>query len=199
MQHLNLLANAIKQTVALTDAELADLLQGVTHRKLARREHLLLAGEVCDVVYYIVEGCLRYYALSEKGEERTGQFFFENEWYTDYASFLQLQPSGQCIQALEPTQVLILSRKHLYEAYDRTPRLERFGRLMAEQAYLGARGRNMSLLSQTPEQRYQALIERRPQLLQRVPLHYIASFLGIEPESLSRIRKRGYEQEHGNG
>ena len=158
------LATAIRSVAPLADGDLEDLLLKVECRQLARREHLLQPGQVCDVVYFIRAGCLRYYTVSEKSEERTGQFFFDNEWYTDYESFLQQTPSCQYIQALEPTQVLIITRKQLYDAYERTPRFERFERIMAEQAYLGARSRNLSLLSQTPEKRYHHLVERRPQL-----------------------------------
>ena len=165
----------------------------LTFKKLRRREFFLQPHEVCKHVAFVKRGCLRYF-YDAAGEERTGQFFFENSWYTDYESFLTGEPSSQAIQALEPTELCLLSKGALYELYERYPTFERFGRLMAENAYLGSRRNNVSLLTASPEERYLDLIQTRPKLLERVALRYIASYLGIQPESLSRIRKRLFNQ-----
>ena len=134
-------------------------------------------------------GGLRYFYTLE-GEERTGQFFFEGEWYTDYDSFLDQKPSAQNIQALEPTRVWLMAKPDLYRLYEERPVFEHFGRLMAEQAYRGSKARGAALLNQTPAERYARLLRERPQLVQRVSQRLIATYLDIKPESLRRIRTR---------
>ncbi|MEM0995359.1 MAG: hypothetical protein AAGI49_20165 [Bacteroidota bacterium] len=104
------------------------------------------------------------------------------------------KPSDQYIQALEKTTVAVLSREATYELYDLIPKFERFGRLMAENAFIGLRRRTETLTHLSAEERYLNLVNNRPKVIQRVPQHYIASYLGIKPQSLSRIRKRIFEE-----
>lgn len=175
--------------LALTDDDFAALQALLQPRQLAKKELLLREGDICRTVAYIEYGALRYF-YTVQGEERTGQFFFEHDWYTDYDSFLDQQPSTQTIQALEPTRVWLLPHADLYRLYAERPVFERFGRLMAEQAYRGSKARGAMLLNQTPAERYERLLRERPQVGQRVSQRLIATYLGIKPESLSRIRRR---------
>jgi CRP/FNR family transcriptional regulator, anaerobic regulatory protein len=175
-----------------TDEELALFCSILNLRHLKRREYLYQPGQICHCVAFIEQGSLRYFTLVD-GTEQTGQFFFENSWYTDYESFLSTQPTEQYIQALEPTTAWLLPKTALYELYNLYPKFERFGRIMAENAYLGSRKSKEMLQNLVPEARYRWLIEERPKVIERVSLKYIASYLGIQPESLSRIRKRLYE------
>jgi CRP-like cAMP-binding protein len=134
---------------------------------------------------------VRYYYVLANGEERTRQFFFENGWISDYQSFLMRTPSDTYIQALEAVDALLIRREAIERIYDEVPRADRFGRLMAEQAVMGMRRRSQALLSQSPEERYLELLRTRPKVVERVPLYHIASYLGIQPESLSRIHAAG--------
>jgi len=190
---LQYLKAQLQSLVQLTDAECTYFIAQLQPKKYKRHEFLLREGEVCKHVFFIVKGLTRYFYTNAEGNEHTGQFFFETSWYTDYDSFLTGKPSEQSLQALEKSEVLLLPKPNLYRLYDENPKFERFGRLMAEQAFLGVRQRNTSLLSESPEERYLNLIQQRPKVIDRVPLHYIASYLGIKPESLSRIRKRLYD------
>ncbi len=158
-------------------------------KQLKRKELLLSQGQVCRNSYFINSGCLRYFYIMD-GEEITGQFFFENGWYTDYGSYLSGKPSAQNIEALEKTELLVLPKAALDQLFLEIPKFERFGRLMAEKSFLGIRQYNEMLTKQTPEERYLNLIKDRPKVIERIPQHYIASYLGIKPPSLSRIRKR---------
>ncbi len=158
-------------------------------RTLRKKELLLREGDVCRFAAFVRTGCLRYF-YSVEGAEHTGQFFFENSWYTDYASFLTGEPTRQSIQALEPTELFLLHRDDLEALYRTHPTFERFGRVMAERAFLGVRHRTEFLTNLSAEERYRQLLRERPKVLERVPQHYIASYLGVKPESLSRIRKR---------
>ncbi len=184
-----LVCDSISKFVVLTAEELEFFISSLQFKSLKRKELLLREGEVCYFTAFIVKGSLRYF-YSIEGNECTGQFFFEKSWYTDYESFLSGTPSQQNIETLEKTEVLLLERKYLEEMYSRYPKFERFGRLMAEHAYLGVRKKNEALTNQSAEDRYLNLLKERPKVVERVPQHYIASYLGMQPQSLSRIRKK---------
>ncbi len=158
-------------------------------KEYKKKELILQEGDICKYAYFINSGCLRYY-YNVGEQENTAQFFFENGWYTDYDSFLTGKPTQQNIETLEKTELLLLSAKDLQQLYIDIPKFERFGRLMAENAFLGIRQRSEMLENQTAEERYLTLMKERPKVFERIPQHYIASYLGIKPPSLSRIRKR---------
>ena len=160
----------------------------LTHKILNKKEILLRIGQECRNIYFINTGCIRYYYLVD-GEEKTAQFFFENGWFTDYESFLAGTPAENFVDALEETELLCLERNNLWKLYEQVPKFEKFGRLMAENSYLGIRHRTKSLTTLSAEQRYLDLMKERPKIFERIPQHYIASYLNIKPQSLSRIRK----------
>ena len=184
-----LLRDHMARFIRLSDAEFDQFYQCLRFRQLKRREVLMSIGDICRDAYFIQQGCLRYFHVVD-GEEITGQFFFEHSWYSDYESFLLEQPSEQGIQALESSQIALLSKSSLLQLYTELPQFERFGRLMAESAFIGLRKRTETLTHLTPEDRYLRLLQHRPKVIERVPQHFIASYLGIKPQSLSRIRKR---------
>ncbi len=172
-----------------------DTLKGIakacTLQIVGKGEHLLRVGDIAAHIYYVSRGLLRYYFLdADNGEERTGQFFDENQVFTDASSFLSQTPASQSIQALEKSEVVCLSRAALYAAYASDHAMERFGRLMLEAALVGSQRRSTNLLTLTPDERYRAFVQARPEVATRVPQYLIASYLGITPEGLSRIRGR---------
>ncbi len=179
----------LQHLIGLTNEEFDIFLGCLQSQKLKRREVLIAEGDICRYAYFIKKGCLRYFHNVD-GEEITGQFFFENGWYTDYESFLLQKPSKQNIDALEPTELILLPKSELLKLYITIPKFEKFGRIMAENAFLGLRNRTELLTQQSAEERYLRLMKERPKVIERVPQHYIASYLGIKPPSLSRIRKR---------
>lgn len=185
----NELKLSVSQFISLSEEEFELFYSSLEFKKLKRKEYLLQAGSFCKVAFFIVSGLIRYFNIID-GEEITGQFFFEGNWYSDYESFLMGIPSTQSIQALEKTEVAILSKSALEKLYKEVPKFERFGRLMAENAFIGLRNKTEIHTLQTPEERYLKLIQNRPKVIQRVPQHYIASYIGIKPQSLSRIRNR---------
>jgi CRP/FNR family transcriptional regulator, anaerobic regulatory protein len=184
----DLILKNIARFIPLNQQEQEFFITKLQPKQFKKRELILQEGEVCSHVYFINSGCLRYF-YNIDGQENTAQFFFENAWYTDFDSFLTGRPSKLNIQALEKTEVLMLSSKNIHELYDEIPKFERLGRKMAENAFLGVRSRNEMLENFTAEERYLNLIKERPKVMERVPQHFIASYIGIKPESLSRIRK----------
>jgi|GEM_PF-26493 len=156
---------------------------------LVKGEHWLHAGDVCGHVGFVVSGLIHAYYIVQ-GEQVTQEFYFENTYATSYVSFLTGQPSQRYLQALDDTHLLILTREDLYRFYSGSQDAERMGRLIAEGAFMRFDNRTEQFLLKPPEQRYRDLLKDRPNVMQRVPQKLIASYLGIQPESLSRIRKR---------
>jgi len=178
-----------KATVPLTveELELIDVYFEV--RKLKKKEFLLQNGKVCNFIGFIADGIMRHFHIKD-GVEKTCDISFENSWITDFQSFTHNTSCVMNLQALEDTTVFVIRKENLYKLYNECNKYETFGRLMAERVAQRATELVMSLSSEKPEERFQNLIQKRPDLFQRVPQKYIANFLGVSPESLSRIRNR---------
>lgn len=158
---------------------------------VAKGTAVLRAGEPAEHLFHVHRGLLRYFYLDrETGDERTGQFFDEGGTVTDAASFLTGAPATQTFETVEESVLLLIPRVALLRAYDEDHATERFGRRMVEAGFLGSQRRAANLLNMTPDDRYRYYVEARPDIARRVPQYLLASFLGITPESLSRIRGR---------
>ncbi len=179
----------IQAIVPLNTEEEQAFSQILEVKTLKKKQFLLQEGEICSKVSFINNGCLRLF-YNVEGVENTIQFFFQNSWYTDYASFLTSKPTFENMQALETCEIVQFKKENLYKLFNQYPIFDRVGRIMAENAFLSLSQLNRMLVNETPEERYLNLFERRPQIVEKIPQHYIASYLGIKPESLSRIRKR---------
>ncbi len=153
------------------------------------KEHFLNEGHTCQEIGFINQGSFRTYYLVD-GKEINTHFAFENEFVTDYDSFLQQKPSRYFIQALEDAEIVTFNLPALQNAYNQSQNWERFGRMIAEQSYKLTTQRVESFLFMSGEERYLDLVENSPHLLDRIPLYHIASYLGLERESLSRLRKK---------
>ena len=158
-------------------------------KKIAKKDFYIKKGEVCKDVSFITKGGFRSYYIIE-GKEITSFFSFENEYVTDYESFLLKKPSLLYTQAIEDTELLVLSYDKMQQLYKTGSNAERYGRLVAEGLFVMVYQQKMEFMLYNPEERYIRLLSQRSDLFQRVPQVYIASLLGMTPETLSRIRKR---------
>jgi CRP-like cAMP-binding protein len=171
------------------DAENKAFMSILRHKNFKKNEHLLVEGEICDYGIFINEGCIRYYYLID-GVESTGNFFFENDWYADFESFLYGKPSLLNIEALEDCSVYYAYKNDFESLVSEFPVFKDFLRIMMERTIKGLTGRNMAMTLLSPEERYLRFIKYCPKVVERVSLKHIASYLGVRPESLSRIRTR---------
>ncbi|WP_246601752.1 Crp/Fnr family transcriptional regulator [Hymenobacter profundi] len=175
----------------LTDADWQPLDQALRVHHLARGEHFLQAGEHQPMLALLLRGTCRLYYPRPNGEERTTYFFFENHLLGDYAGCLTGQPSQLSIQALVDTELVVFDYAVLRQLYDERPVYERFGRLLAEYHLLGTDARLVEHLLLSPEERYRALLASgKTKILERIPQHLVANYLGITAVSMSRIRAR---------
>ena len=180
--------------VPLNDAELELIDLYFEGKTLKKKDFLLQDNKVCDFIAFIEEGSIRHFHIKD-GDEKTCDISFENAWVTDFQSFTHDMVGKMNLQAMEASSVLFIRKKNLYKLYKECSKYETFGRIMAEQVAQKATEIAMSLSSEKPEERFQNLIAKQPDLFQRVPQKYIANFLGISPESLSRIRNRIFQKQ----
>ncbi|HTI60592.1 Crp/Fnr family transcriptional regulator [Mucilaginibacter sp.] len=182
----------LKRYIDFNEAEWILFSQHLSFSALKKKHYFAEYGNVCDKVGFIVAGAVRYFHMKD-GQDITGYFSFENEFVSSYKSYLTGLPGYTYIQALEDTKLITFTRKDMDEMLNNPMlayKMERFGRLVAEHYLCCYEDRVVSFITQTPEERYLNLLSTGCEILQRMPQHYIANFLGITPVSLSRIRRR---------
>lgn len=183
-----LLYQKIKETVPVTEEEFEFCKTLFKPKKLRKKRFLLGEDEVCQYTAFVEKGLLRTFIIDEKGAEHTLQFSLEGWWVSDLSSFLTSEPSRYNIEALEDCELLMITRSSWDLLLEKYPVFERFFRILIQNNLIVTQRRLMASFSHTAEEKYQKLIENFPDILQRVPLHLIASYLGISRETLSRIR-----------
>ena len=158
-------------------------------RNIKAKTVLLKEGEIAGRIFFIKEGCLRMW-FNHEGKEITFQFFFENEMVASIESLRLKKPSNYNIETLEPTTLLVLTKKNFNAFLNKTPELKDYMMEIAFRRWGHYSKLYKSFLTNNPVERYKELIQNEPHIIQRVPQHYIASYLGITPVSLSRIRNK---------
>lgn len=172
-----------------------DLVTQKFHSRLFRkRQYVLQEGDVCTQFYFVVRGCLRMYRIDEKGATHILQFAAENYWIIDLGSFHGVKPSQLNIDALEDTVVLQISRDDLISLYIQAAKFDRIFRVLLENSFVRLQERLLQTISSTAEERYQTFLEIYPHLLNRLSQVQIASFIGITPEFLSKLRAKRSKQ-----
>ena len=159
-------------------------------RLFGKRQYVLQEGDVCTQFYFVVRGCLRMYKIDDKGNTHILQFAAENYFINDLGSFHGVKPSALNIDALEDTVVLQISRDDLISLYTKAPIFHRIFRVLIENSFVRLQERLLQNISSTAEERYQTFLENYSHLINRLSQVQIASYLGITPEFLSRLRRK---------
>jgi len=176
--------------IPLTDEE-QELIKGyLTVKKIRKRQYLLQEGDVCKASAFVENGALRAYTLDENGTEHIVQFALEGWFISDMYSMLTSEPATYNIDALEDSNLVLLSRSAVEELQKICPKFQAFQLQLITSAYIALQRRITSSISLSLEERYQNLVTIYPDIVRRVPQHMIASYLGSKPETLSRVRKK---------
>jgi len=175
--------------VRLDSEEKDELARRVKERTLKRKEFLLQEGQVCRYYGFVVSGCLRTYAVDDAGKEHNLQFAAENDWAVDIGSFYSGKPGKLFIEAVEPSQLLLLEKCDVIDFYKLYAKFVRYFKVIFENKFVEMQNRVLQNISSTAEERYMAFLEQYPGLSNRLSSVHIASYLGVTPEFLSKIRK----------
>jgi CRP/FNR family transcriptional regulator, anaerobic regulatory protein len=174
----------------LTDNELLKFASLLTFQELKKKDFFLQSGKIQRAIGFITKGLIRSFYIDENGDEITVGFYSEGEYATHFSSFVKQQPSKYSIHCLEDTTLVCLSLEGMNWIYQQSPNFERYGRLIAGEILYRQQTRIESFIFQTAEERYLDFIEQHPTLFNRVSLSHLCSFLGIERQTLTRIRQK---------
>ncbi len=179
----------IEQFIPITNHEWEEIIKGFQKKECVKGDIILSQGEECDFVAFVESGTLRLYHLKD-GNEKVTDFWFSGEFFSNYRSYLVSTPSTHFIECIQSCTLWIAKREYLLALYEKYPNIGKFGRQIAELKYMALAARLDSFLQDSPKERYLKVQSRAPKILQEIPQYMIASYLGISPESLSRLRKR---------
>lgn len=184
------LKTVITSFVPMPDEEYNLILPVIERIQIKKDTNLLEQGQVCRHVYFMESGFFRMFYVDYKGNEINCRFNKANDFVVDFASFITRKPSLYYWKAMEDSNIIALAHEEVEKLYDSTPNWSRFGRMIAEFGYLNIIDREEMLHFQTPEERYQTIAKKEPYLFQMISQNQLSSYIGIKPESLSRLRKR---------
>ncbi len=184
------LRSHISSVVEMSDEEFNRGTKSFIPKKLRKRQYLLQAEDPCQWLAFITRGCLRQYSLDAQGREKLLRFGIEDWWMTDLESFQSHTPAPTNIDALEDSELLLISNESLEKLSAAVRTWDRYFRGILEREYKRALVQISDLAGASAEERYLRFLQTYPDLFQRIPLHQIASYLGVTPQTLSRIRKQ---------
>ena len=181
------LRKILSEKVSISESDWQFIASKLQEKEFKKKEFLITSNAIEDKVYFVLEGVfLLFIGLAEK--DVTIDFGFPNKFLSSYSSFLTQTPSVACIQSLTKSKVIFISREDLFEIYNHTKVGESIGRIFAEEFFRYKSKRELSFLIESPTDRYLNLVKEQPQLIQEIPQKYLASYIGITPQALSRIR-----------
>ncbi|WP_228426131.1 Crp/Fnr family transcriptional regulator [Chryseobacterium carnipullorum] len=186
----DLLLSHIQNKVDLPGKQKHQIVSFFTHKKLRKKQYLLQEGDICKCLSFVSKGLLKSYVLDEKGSERINMFAFEGWWISDFNSFINQEKAVLNINAVEETEVLMITLEDYERMMLEIPVMDRYFRILYQNSLVTKDYRLMVSNSFTAEEKYRQLTQRSPEIIKRVPHNLIASYLGLAPETVSRIRKK---------
>jgi CRP-like cAMP-binding protein len=186
---MNAISQAIKEMISISEQELDDFLTQTSIRLFKPQEILNKPDKITNDIYFINNGILRAVISDREGLEHTIHFALENQFVSDYSSFMLKTPSLSTLQALEHTEVVVIPRTAVEWGYANLKEGQKLGRLIAEFYFIYQDNRIINQYARTPKERYDAITDIFPNIHNRVPQYMIASYLGISPIHLSRLKK----------
>lgn len=186
---IELLIKHLNDYLPLDSQEIEELKARAKTRSIKRRQFILQDGDVCRHYNFVVQGCFKMYYVDTKGNEHNIQFAAENDWITDIGSFHSEKPSKLYIEAIEPSQVIQIEKPDLLFFYTNHPKFNRTFRVIMEDKFVELQNRLLQNISFTAQEKYLNFLQYYSNLSNRLPNTQIASYLGITPEFLSKIRK----------
>lgn len=188
------LENYIKSKVEITEQELGVIRQAFIPKKLRKYQYLLQEGDISKYVAFVEKGALRQYIIDSKGNEIITQFAIEDWWVADRESMANQTPSKYNIDAVENSELLLLSKSNGQNLEEEIQPFHRLMESLREQSAFAGQKRVIRELSYTAEEKYDEFLIAYPNIIQRFPQHMIASYLGFTPETLSRLRKKASDR-----
>lgn len=180
----------IKKHTQISDENLEKFSNAFTLQKVAKKEFLLKEGEICQFEGFVTGGCFKVFHSDQNGTEHTLYFAIEDWWVADVDSFTNSKPSQLNIQALENSEVLLISKQNKEKLYQEIPEIEKLFRIMSQKNLVALQRRMIDNLSKTADQRYLDFLAKYPKITQRLTNIQIAAYLGVSPEFVSKIRRK---------
>lgn len=186
----DILISHIQNKVSLTKEEKTELQSFFLVKKLKKKQYLLQEGDVCKCLSFVNKGLLKSYFTDEKGGENINMFAFEGWWISDFKSFINQEKAVLNIDAVEETELLMITLEDYDKLMLKIPVMDRYFRILYQNSLVTKDYRLIASNSYTAEEKYLQLVKKNPEMIKRVPHNLIASYLGLAPETISRIRKK---------
>lgn len=184
------LLSHIQNKVDISEEQKTELQSFFTLKKLRKKQYLLQEGDVCKYLSFVSKGLLKSYFLDEKGSEHINMFAFEGWWISDFNSFINQEKAVLNIDAIEETELLMITREDYENLMLKIPVMDRYFRILYQNSLVTKDYRLIVSNSFTAEEKYTQFAQKNPEVIQRIPHNLIASYLGLAPETVSRIRKK---------
>jgi CRP-like cAMP-binding protein len=184
------LATYLIEKGGLTKDELSLVEEAAVPKKIRKRQYILQEGDVSRYISFVVKGCFRLYSIGKNGEEYSMRFAIENWWISDFDSFHSGLPSRYNIDAIEDGELLMIKKEKFDSLIETIPNFEKLVDKLAAKNYEVHQNRILSNISESAEEKYDNFIKSYPMIYERIPLHMVASFLGLSRETLSRVRQQ---------